>query len=146
MVDRPHRAALAVWFTTLIRGPQWTIHFGNNNSNKEQQQQQAIATATATSNNRWALIIISRVRRSPKGPELGQRVPYLRRCYSPRFGSKLTNGHGWWAKKSLKSGIRTKHLTKWAVMRNLESTCLMHAKVFPSEAQGRARPESHVTP
>ena len=43
---RGHRAALAVWFTTLIRGPQWTIHFGSNsNSNKQQQQQQATATS-----------------------------------------------------------------------------------------------------
>ena len=37
---RGHRAALAVWFTTLVRGPQWTIHFG-----KQQQQQQQQATS-----------------------------------------------------------------------------------------------------
>ena len=41
---RGHRAALAVWFTTLVRGQGWTIDFGNSNSNKQQ------ATATATSN------------------------------------------------------------------------------------------------
>ena len=39
---------------------------------------------------------------------------------------------------SVKSGTRTRHLTKWVAMRNFESTCLTHAKAFPNEALGQA--------
>ena len=55
-----------------------------------------------TQRQQVGLNYISRVRRSPKVPNLGQRVLYLRRSYPPSFRSKLTEGQGQWAKKSEK--------------------------------------------
>ena len=67
--------------------------FGNNNS-----KQQATATATSNSNKQQqqagGLHSISRVRRSPEAPNLGQRVPYLRRSYPPSLGHQLPGGTG----------------------------------------------------
>ena len=57
---RGHRAALAIWFTALVRGPGWTIDFGNSNSNSNKQQatsnkQQATSNKQqATSNKQQA--------------------------------------------------------------------------------------------
>ena len=53
----------------------------NSNSNKQQQQQVGLNS-------------ISRVRRSPKAPNLGRRVPYPRRSYPPSLGPQLPGGAG----------------------------------------------------
>ena len=54
----------------------------------------SVVQQQATATSRWALIMISRVRRSPKGPNLGRRVPYLRRSYPPTLGPQLPGGAG----------------------------------------------------
>ena len=99
---RGHRAALAVWFTTLIRGPQWTIHFG---SNKQQQQQQATATATATSNsNKQQVGFNYTISGTPiaQGPKLRAKGPLRKALLSTKFRVKTHRGAGSVGKKVLK--------------------------------------------
>ena len=77
---RGHRAALAVWFTTLIRGPQWTANFGSNsNSNKQQATAATAATAGGPKFNILGTPIA-------QGPKLRAKGPLPKALLPTEFG------------------------------------------------------------
>ena len=97
---RGHRAALAVWFTTLIRGPQWTANFGNSNSNKQQatsnkQQQQQQATAGGPKFDISGTLIA-------QGPKLRAKGPLPKALLSTEFRVETHQGAGSMGKKVFK--------------------------------------------